>query len=101
MNIEHFITSKGLEFVIVDQSRTYSVNREHHRLENIHDLNDVLTLGQRQFGRLPNGEIEILERYRADDDDKDVVLDSSPSWLAELASSHSGLSPEWPIHDRS
>ncbi len=85
MTIQHFTLFQGLEFVIVDESKTYFVNREQRRLENIHDVDDILPEVQRQIGCLPDGGLEILERYCKCNDEEAVVIDSSPSWLAELA----------------
>ena len=85
MTIQHFTLYQGLEFVIVDERKTYFVNREQRQLENIHDLDDILPEVQRQFGGLPDGGMEILERYCKSNDEIAVVIDASPSWLAELA----------------
>jgi hypothetical protein len=85
MTIQHFILFQDLEFVIVNESKAYFVNREQRQLENIHDPDDILPEVERQTGCLPDGGLEVLERYCADDDEKAVVIDASPSWLAELA----------------
>ena len=85
MTVQHFTLYQGLEFVIVNESRTYFVNREQRQLENIHNVDDILPEVQRQFGCLPDGGLEILERFCKSNNEEAVVIDSSPSWLTELA----------------
>lgn len=85
MNLQHITLFQGLEFVVVNERKTFFVNREQRRLENIHDANDVLPEVQRQYGRTCEGGVEILERYCADNDEAAVIIDSSPSWRAQLA----------------
>ena len=85
MTIQHFTLYQGLEFVVVDESKTYFVNREQRQLENIHNVDDILPEVQRQFGCLPDGGLEILERFCKSNNEEAVVIDSSPSWLTELA----------------
>ena len=85
MTIQHFTLYQGLEFIIVDESKTYFVNREQRQLENVHDVNDILPEVQRQFGCLADDGLEILERYCKSNNEVAVVIDASPSWLAELA----------------
>jgi len=84
MLIQHCKTFQGLEVVIVDDARTYFVNRIMRQLENVDDPEDILQEEQRQSGRLPDGGLEVLVRYCNDTGEFSVVLDESPSWLAEL-----------------
>ena len=86
MYIDHFLLFQGLEFVTVDESKTYFVNREQEQLENVDNLDDILPLVQVQYGSLPDGDVEILERYCDPESDDGVMVDASPAWLLELQS---------------
>ena len=85
MHIEQFLVLEDVEVVTVDGLKTYVVDRKRKELRNIRNLSEVLTMEQRQFGRLRDGGLEILERYQdGNPDGESVVLDSSPSWLEQL-----------------
>ncbi len=45
-----------------------------------------LPLVQVQYGSLPDGDVEILERYCDPESDDGVMVDASPAWLLELQS---------------
>jgi hypothetical protein len=83
--IEHSIRNDGVEVVTVNEKDTYIVDREREELRNVCDPSDRLCLDEQQFGRDPQGDVEILERYvKKGDRHRAVVLDSSPNWLASL-----------------
>lgn len=84
MEIEHRIVFESLELVRKDGQRIYVVDRERQQLKCLDQPHRILSLVQRQSGRRADGELELLERYVAEDDGESVVLDSSPVWLEEL-----------------
>lgn len=83
--VEHCIVMDSIELVRCDDDRIFIVDRERKELRNLLDPRDVLPLVQRQMGRLPNGELEVLERYQTDEErGAAVIVDSSPTRLDEL-----------------
>jgi hypothetical protein len=82
MWIEHFVEN-GQEIVVVDGSVRYLVDRERQELWRLSGPASVLPLEQQQHGRTPDGGVELLERYCADDGES-VVVDASPGWLREI-----------------
>jgi hypothetical protein len=87
-SIEHSIRRDGVEVVTVDGKDTYIVDRDREELRNVSDPSDRLILIEQQFGRDPERNLEILERYEKEGDkDFVVVLDSSPTWLTSLRQS--------------
>ncbi len=85
MNIDHFLILQNVEIIIVDGEKAYVMDRTREELRSLIDPHEILPLCQRQSGRLPDGELEVLVRYQAEDGSgPSVVVDSSPSWLASL-----------------
>jgi len=84
MDITHSIVCYYLEVITIDGHTTYIVDRCREELRNIHDPTDTIPLAQRQSGRTSTGELEVLERYQADDGCPSVALDASPCWLDAL-----------------
>ncbi len=85
MSIEHYLVLDAFELVVCDGHRYFVVDRTREELRSLLDPCEVLPLAQRQFGRLPDGKLEVLERYESvDASGEPVVLDSSPSWLDQL-----------------
>ena len=83
--VEHYFVLEHIEIVICDDDRLFQVDRVREELRNVREPGEVLPLIQRQFGRLPDGEIEILERYQTDDEQRAaVIMHSSPTWLDQL-----------------
>jgi hypothetical protein len=82
MQIDHFVEN-GQEIVVVDGSVKYLVDRERQELRRLTGPVSVLQLEQQQYGRTPDGGVELLERYCADDGES-VVVDSIPGWLREI-----------------
>ena len=83
--VEHYFVLEHNEMVLCDDDRLFQVDRVREELRNVRDPGEVLHLTQRQFGRLPDGELEILERYQADDEQSAaVIVHSSPTWLDQL-----------------
>jgi hypothetical protein len=85
IRIEHYLVLEKIELIIIDGDRYFVVDRDRGELRNLLDPAEVFPLAQRQIGRLPDGDLEVLERYQADDETgESVCLDASPSWLAQL-----------------
>ena len=82
MWIEHFVEN-GQEIVVVDGSVKYFVDRKRQELRRLTGPASVLPLEQQQYGRTPDGGVELLERY-CSDDGQSVVVDSSPGWLRQI-----------------
>ena len=82
MRIEHFMENDQ-EIIIVDGSAKYLVDRKRQELRRLTGPHAVLSLEQQQYGRTPDGGVELLERYCSDEGES-IVVDSSPGWLREI-----------------
>lgn len=70
---------------VCDSDRFLVVDRKREELRNILGPADLLPPAQKQSGRTPEGELEVLERYQTENEQgESVVIDSSPSWLNQL-----------------
>ena len=78
MQIEHYLVLEKIEIVVCDDNRFFVVDRAREQLWNVLDPSEVLPLAQRQVGRLPHGELEVLERYQTDDEQGESALRKSP-----------------------
>jgi hypothetical protein len=90
MRYEHEIVFGNVELVRIEGERIYVVDREREELRSLDWSHRDFKLTQRQFGRLEDGGVEILERYALDDVSESIVLDSSPSQLEDLEDKATG-----------
>src|SRR5205085_4972698 len=81
---EQIIVFGSLELICIDTGEVYLVNRAQEEVSRVDDPNRTLKLTQRQFGTLPDGGLEILERYATEDNSESLVIDASPSWLEKI-----------------
>jgi hypothetical protein len=91
MGIHHCILSEA-EFVIIDGEGVYLVDRAEGTLTNLADPMDQFVLVARQDSGTGDGNYEILESYRREEDSI-VLLNSTPERVAALKECRPSKSP--------
>lgn len=84
MRYEHEIVFGDVELIRIEGDLVYIVDREREELRSLDGTHPKFTLTQQQYGRCPDGEIEVLERYATEDESNSIVIDSSPAFLESL-----------------
>lgn len=87
IRIGHAVVFGSLELVCIDFTRWFVVDREREELRSLDLPCEKMELAQRQCGRGPEGDLEVLERYATEDGSISIVLDASPAYLADLKDS--------------